>query len=982
MLMASFRTSARTVDMLGRQQIAGVPSAISELFKNAHDAYADHASADFLRSERVLVLRDDGVGMTRRQFERNWLTLATASKATTARQEPPPPGMRARAVLGEKGIGRLAIAAIGSQTLVLTRRGAEVDGDVTAALIHWGAFELTDADLDEIAIPVVEVRSRRLPDVVTMADNILQTVLVLAGDDDTDLIKRMRADLSRWATLDLADLGDRVGSPDLVGESGTCFVVLPTSDDLAADLDDSATTQAPPLLRTLIGFANTMVPGHPAPSLTTAFYDHRADDDVVDLIEESEFFTPEEFTGADHRFTGRFDEYGQFEGSVTIFGGEAVDYPVAWTAARGVPTRCGPFDFDLAYVQGRASQSRLTPADYSRIGEKLERFGGLYIYRDGIRVLPYGDTRFDWLDIELRRTKSASDNFFSYRRMFGAVALTRDLNHGLREKAGREGFAANEAYRQFRAVLKQFFQQTAFEFFREGGARSAEYQEGRVEFERLEKARSARARLVGSRRRALADELEAFRQAVDADEPATRASVIFTELRGEVLEADQYDDDAAANRLVSAESRARQGLRDLDADLQVRRPRGVGLTPQLIRDVRDYEETRADLVASVLEPLERDIAAEVGTAGSGRQQAVRRRVRFDEAIREQSQRETRRVDRARTTLKDELQEVLAKGNAPRTEARVAVREAAEEMLSLAARIDVSRLADDDFVSERSRLEDIVGLVTDERLGKLTSVTDQLQEVAWPGLTEDVVTAADQVEDLEARLEAFVARAEQDIELTQIGMALDVVNHEFTTSIRSIRANLRRLKSWSDENEDLEGVYRGLRTSFDHLDGYLKLFTPLHRRLYRSAIDIKGGSILNYLKDVFDTHLQASEATLDATPAFVDAVLSAYPSTVYPAFVNLVDNALHWLEEYRGPRSIVLDADGADFTVTDSGPGIPARDADRIFELGFTRKPGGTGYGLSISREALRAEGFTLTLDPPGASRGARFRIGRDVQGDQ
>ena len=36
-----FRTRARTVDMLGRQQIAGIPTAISELFKNAHDAYAD-----------------------------------------------------------------------------------------------------------------------------------------------------------------------------------------------------------------------------------------------------------------------------------------------------------------------------------------------------------------------------------------------------------------------------------------------------------------------------------------------------------------------------------------------------------------------------------------------------------------------------------------------------------------------------------------------------------------------------------------------------------------------------------------------------------------------------------------------------------------------------------------------------------------------------------------------------------------------------
>ena len=62
--MAKFRTRARTVDMLGRQQIAGVPNAISELFKNAHDAYADYAEVDYFPSDGLFVLRDDGVGMT------------------------------------------------------------------------------------------------------------------------------------------------------------------------------------------------------------------------------------------------------------------------------------------------------------------------------------------------------------------------------------------------------------------------------------------------------------------------------------------------------------------------------------------------------------------------------------------------------------------------------------------------------------------------------------------------------------------------------------------------------------------------------------------------------------------------------------------------------------------------------------------------------------------------------------------------------
>src|SRR3954451_22224879 len=78
--MAKFQTRARAVDMLGRQQIAGVPTAISELFKNAHDAYADNAIVDYFRSDRLFLLRDDGTGMTEPEFEGRWLTLATESK--------------------------------------------------------------------------------------------------------------------------------------------------------------------------------------------------------------------------------------------------------------------------------------------------------------------------------------------------------------------------------------------------------------------------------------------------------------------------------------------------------------------------------------------------------------------------------------------------------------------------------------------------------------------------------------------------------------------------------------------------------------------------------------------------------------------------------------------------------------------------------------------------------------------------------------
>jgi signal transduction histidine kinase len=84
--------------------------------------------------------------------------------------------------------------------------------------------------------------------------------------------------------------------------------------------------------------------------------------------------------------------------------------------------------------------------------------------------------------------------------------------------------------------------------------------------------------------------------------------------------------------------------------------------------------------------------------------------------------------------------------------------------------------------------------------------------------------------------------------------------------------------------------------------------------------------------------------------------------------NLVDNAaLH----ARAEVTVDLHAapgDGVTLTVADDGPGIPAAARDRVFER-FTRldearsrDAGGTGLGLPIVRELVRAHGGEVRLE--------------------
>ena len=205
--------------------------------------------------------------------------------------------------------------------------------------------------------------------------------------------------------------------------------------------------------------------------------------------------------------------------------------------------------------------------------------------------------------------------------------------------------------------------------------------------------------------------------------------------------------------------------------------------------------------------------------------------------------------------------------------------------------------------------------------------------------------------------------EADTHLAQIGMAIEIISHEFSGTIRSVRNNLRRLRAWADANSSLRELYDNIRASFDHLDGYLTLFTPLQRRLYRKEVEIVGSEICEFLEELFRARFQRHSIVFSRSRRFAESRLVGFPSTFYPVFVNLVDNAIFWLSQQNPGVTDgfgLMARDGA-LLVQDSGPGVNVRDRDAIFEFGFTRKPGGRGLGLHIGRESLRRVGYELLL---------------------
>ncbi len=95
-------------------------------------------------------------------------------------------------------------------------------------------------------------------------------------------------------------------------------------------------------------------------------------------------------------------------------------------------------------------------------------------------------------------------------------------------------------------------------------------------------------------------------------------------------------------------------------------------------------------------------------------------------------------------------------------------------------------------------------------------------------------------------------------------------------------------------------------------------------------------------------------------------------------MNLIINGIDAMKEVEGLRELVINSQLAEneqlmVSVTDTGVGLPAQQADHIFDAFFTTKVHGTGMGLRISRSIVESHGGRLWARP-NSPRGASFHF--------
>ena len=413
----SFQTRARTVDHLGREQIADCPTAISELWKNAFDAYARTVELNiYAGTEPVAAMVDDGHGMSREEFENRWLVVGTESRVTRQRTTlADRNGLKLRPRQGQKGIGRLSCANLGPILLLVSKR---TDKPFVAALMDWRLFENPFLNLSDIRMPVIEFdRQERLFEFLPgLAESLSGNI---SGEDDSGRSVRIRA---AWAAVDRefdSDDHDATPSAEIIltdierlsfapehlvrwpvwtgaSDRGTALLISGLNYDLRVQADrstaDSAAAAARKrLFETLSSFVDPFVdPADIAAedeSLDFRYAVRVWSDGKPDVIVGSEKqFTRREVDGMEHCIEGRVDERGVFTGSVRAFGEMLPDRCVINPPADlRIPdrsnNRVGPFDIYIASMEFVRENTTHPRAEYDRYRDLAGEYSGFMVFR-------------------------------------------------------------------------------------------------------------------------------------------------------------------------------------------------------------------------------------------------------------------------------------------------------------------------------------------------------------------------------------------------------------------------------------------------------------------------------------------------------------------------------------------------------------------------------------------------------------------------
>ncbi|MBI2059575.1 MAG: sensor histidine kinase [Nitrospirae bacterium] len=262
-----------------------------------------------------------------------------------------------------------------------------------------------------------------------------------------------------------------------------------------------------------------------------------------------------------------------------------------------------------------------------------------------------------------------------------------------------------------------------------------------------------------------------------------------------------------------------------------------------------------------------------------------------------------------------------------------------------------------------------------------SVVSETEEIVQSeGPASDVLPLLKQFNDeLKTTAKELQQRFTFYSQMATVGTIAQILVHEIrnrTTSfghfVRMVRDRLGPLK-----DPDVAEAATWAEEAIHSLENLADTFAPLASRSFRrrirdSVVEERIRACFELLRGDFrkkkvDCTFPEGKTRVAMDPGELDAVV-----------LNLMTNSLYWLgsvNDKHGKLLFQLEKIDRGSRVRvwahDNGPGVAKEDAPKIFDPGFTRKPGGIGMGLTVASELVREYGGQMQISS-GKLGGASF----------
>ena len=239
---------------------------------------------------------------------------------------------------------------------------------------------------------------------------------------------------------------------------------------------------------------------------------------------------------------------------------------------------------------------------------------------------------------------------------------------------------------------------------------------------------------------------------------------------------------------------------------------------------------------------------------------------------------------------------------------------------------------------------------------------------------------------QARTQAEVARAQAEASNKAKDQFLAVLSHELRTPLTPVVMTVASLETEPGLpphlRDDLAMIRRNIALETRLIDDLLDVSRIINGKmtLHPQTLDVH--ALLRGVAEMTASEARGKQIEIRWDLRAEDDQVRADSARLHQVLWNLIKNAIKFTPEHGAItiRTATISPRRIQVQVEDSGIGIDADVLPRIFnafdqgEIGTTRRFGGLGLGLTISKAIVDLHGGTLIAESEGRGRGARFTL--------